>query len=269
VIVFGQFRISIRFFEIFNKGYLTLHVAVSGQNEEFDEAAFLVGPFVEGAVYRFQFADVSEVRGGVIVPVFELTEGSVVIVKAGAASGPDTDMVCGNVFGPVILPAHFFLGKTDTVHVTAVIHAPDGLGAKLTDIEVEIREIEVFAPSADEVLEVPGIVGSVFSDEHVILALVPHETFHAILDVFLVQGLQGIFHQLEGNGVEFESAWVVGVPVPRKVGAAGGAFDYRHRGLDCPGYFLTEAQLGAHNVVHRLEICPPVGFHHVFTADGV
>ena len=66
------------------------------------------------------------------------------------------------------------------VHVVAVVHAPDGFGAKLADVKREVRRLEITTPARDEVLQILTVFRLEVLAEHVVLPLVPHEAFELV-----------------------------------------------------------------------------------------
>ena len=184
--------------------------------------------------------------------MLQLAQGAVVIVQSHWPADLCSHMGGGHILRPRISLGHLALADADGIHARAQVHAPDGLGAELTDIELELRCLEVAAPTGQEVLQVLAVARHVVLVEHVVLALVPHEPFQAILDLELVQVGQCRPDGLQCQGIHFEANGLVRIPVTAEMRATGSHLDNGNGRLDVAGDLACEAQLRTNDIIDVL-----------------
>ena len=133
------------------------------------------------------FSDRFQISVGIVHAVFQLPQCAIVVVQANRIADLNSDVGSRNVFGKRIGFGDCPLPLADGVHAGAKIHAPNRLGAEFTDVEFQLRDVEVTAPFCDEVLQILSVVGHIAFIEHIVFALMPYEPFNSILDALLIQ----------------------------------------------------------------------------------
>ena len=144
--------------ELLNKGALAFHVAMTGENEQFDLAAFLVRPRRKRPRTLLALANRSQIGVRVVDAVLQLPQCSVVIMQSNAAADFDTDVRRGDVLRLTVGIGDGFLAFADGIHTRSQIHAPDRLRAKLSNVELQVGGLEIAAPAGQEIRQVRSIV---------------------------------------------------------------------------------------------------------------
>ena len=178
------------------------------------------------------FPMVRQIGVRVVHAVLQLPQGSVVIMQSLPAANFHRIMRGGDVFRQRIRVGDGFLPRPDGIHIGAIVHAPNRLGAKLANVKFQVGRLEVATPAGQKVLQVLAIVRLELLAEHIVLALMPHETFDPVSHFPPVQFGQGGLNQLQCQRVELIATWVIGIPISAQCRSTGGALDDGDGGLD-------------------------------------
>ena len=211
----------------------------------------------------------SQIGGGVVFTVLQLAKRAVMIMKPHWPSDFRTHMRGGHIFSARIGVGHLALAEADGVHARAEVHAPNSLGTEFTDVEFQLRRLEVAPPFGQKVFQVFAVAGHVILIEHIVLTLMPHETLKAVFDFALVQIGQCGTDGFQCQGIHLETDGLIRIPVTTQVCASGRNLDDGDGRLDVSADLAREAQFRPYHIIDVLQCYPAIGAHLVLATDAV
>ena len=201
--------------------------------------------------------------------MLELAERAVVVVEADAAADLDADVRGRDVLRERIRRRRHPLPAGDVRHRGTKVHAPDRLGTEFPDVEPKRRRVEIGSEPRQEVREVCAVVLAVRVLEHVVLALMPEETFERRIEsLFFKVGHRGS-DGLEQQRIHLEARGVLRIPVAAEMGSARRDLHDRDVALRTFGHIAGEDELRSHHAANRLQRHPALRVGLVLAADHV
>ena len=264
-IVVGECRVPAQCPEFLGEGSLPFHVAMSRKNKKLDQTSFFIRPSFERSFRRDLLPNRAEISVRIVHAMLKLAESPIVVMQAAIATNFDRIMRGRNVFRLWIRFRDNLLACSNGVHVLAIVHAPDRLGAKLADVEPQIRSLQVAPPTGEKVSQIRAIFRFEILAEHVILALMPHEAFDAIRFLHSIQLRQRRLHMVQRERIKLKPAGTVGIPVLGQGRAARCDLDNGDRIIQLLRQLPTETEFWPEEVPRWLQGNPALGFRHLLS----